>query len=191
MLKHSLIAIVMTSTLVTGCSNIISATRDEPIRENQDSRTLGSYLEDEAIETKTLVNISKGSQPLAQSHINVVSYNGQILLVGQVPNEQVKQEAERVASQVRHVRKIHNELEIAGPTSTIVRSNDVYLTSRIKVQMLADKSIEGNRIKVVTENGVVYLMGLVRRDEADRAVDITRSATGVRKIVKVFEYIGG
>ncbi|MET4161516.1 osmotically-inducible protein OsmY [Marinobacterium sp. MBR-111] len=191
MLKHSLIAIVMTSTLVTGCSNIISATRDEPIRENQDSRTLGSYLEDEAIETKTLVNISKGSQPLAQSHINVVSYNGQILLVGQVPNEQVKQEAERVASQVRHVRKIHNELEIAGPTSTIVRSNDVYLTSRIKVQMLADKSIEGNRIKVVTENGVVYLMGLVRRDEADRAVDITRSVTGVRKIVKVFEYIGG
>jgi osmotically-inducible protein OsmY len=191
MLKHSLIAIVMTSTLVTGCSNIISATRDEPIRESQDSRTLGSYLEDEAIETKTLVNISKGSQPLAQSHINVVSYNGQILLVGQVPNEQVKQEAERVASQVRHVRKIHNELEIAGPTSTIVRSNDVYLTSRIKVQMLADKSIEGNRIKVVTENGVVYLMGLVRRDEADRAVDITRSVTGVRKIDKVFEYIGG
>jgi osmotically-inducible protein OsmY len=111
--------------------------------------------------------------------------------VGQVPNEQVKQEAERVASQVRHVRKIHNELEIAGPTSTIVRSNDVYLTSRIKVQMLADKSIEGNRIKVITENGVVYLMGLVRRDEADRAVDITRSVTGVRKIVKVFEYIGG
>lgn len=191
MLKHSLIAIVLASTLVTGCSNIISATRDEPIRENQGSRTLGSYLEDEAIETKILVNISKGSQPLAQSHINVVSYNGQVLLAGQVPDEQVKQEAERVASQVRHVRKIHNELEIAGPTSTIVRSNDIYLTSRIKVQMLADKSIEGNRIKVVTENGVVYLMGLVRRDEADRAVDITRSVTGVRKIVKVFEYIGG
>lgn len=191
MFKHPLIAIVLASTLVSGCSNLISATREEPIRENQGSRTLGSYLEDEAIETKVLVNISKGSEALAQSHINVVSYNGQVLLVGQVPSEQVKQEAERVTNHARHVRKIHNELEIAGPTSTIVRSNDVYLTSRIKVQMLADSTIEGNRIKVVTENGVVYLMGLVRRDEADRAVEITRSVTGVLKIVKVFEYIGG
>ncbi len=191
MLKHSLIAIVLTSTLVTGCSNIISATREEPIREDPGSRTLGSYLEDEAIETKILVNLSKGSAPLAQSHINVVSYNGQVLLVGQVPSAQVKQEAEQIARQIQHVRKVHNELEIAGPTSTIIRINDTYLTSRVKLQLLADESVEGNRIKVVTENGVVYLMGLVRPDEAERAVEITRSVSGVRKIVKVFEYVNG
>jgi len=185
-----LIAMVLASTVLTGCSSLVSATREEPIQEDQGSRTLGRYLEDESIETKTLVNISKGSQALAQSHINVVSYNAQLLLIGQVPDEQVKQEAERIANQVRHVRKIHNELEVAGPTSTIVRSNDVYLTSRIKVQMLADKRVSGGRIKVITENGVVYLMGLVTPAEADIAVDITRSVTGVRKIVKVFEYIG-
>ena len=189
MLKRSMTAVVLASTLVSGCSNIISATREEPIREDQGSRTLGSYLEDESIETKVLVNISKGSEALAQSHINVVSYNAQVLLVGQVPSAEVKAEAEQIASQVRHVRKVHNELEIAGPTSSIVRTNDAYLTSRIKIQMLADKSIEGSRIKVVTENGGVYLRGLVRRDEADQAVEITRAVTGVRKIVKVFEYI--
>lgn len=190
MLKRPLIAVVLASTLLaSGCSTIISNTREAPIQEDPGSRTLGHYLEDESIETKILVNISKGSEALAQSHINVISYNGQVLLVGQVPDAGVKQEAERIARQTRHVRKVHNELEIAGPTSTIVRSNDVYLTSRIKVQMLADKRVAGNRIKVVTENGVVYLMGLVRRDEADTAVDITRSVAGVRKIVKVFEYI--
>ncbi len=190
MLKRPLIAMVLASTVLTGCSSIISATREEPIQEDQSSRTLGRYLEDESIETKTLVNISKGSQALAQSHINVVSYNGQVLLIGQVPDEQVKQEAENITRQVRHVRKVHNELNIAGPTSAIVRTNDVYLTSRIKVQMLADKRVSGGRIKVVTENGVVYLMGLVTPAEADLAVEITRSVTGVRKIVKVFEYVG-
>lgn len=190
MLKRPLIAMVMASTLLTGCSSIISATREEPIREDQTSRTLGSYLEDEAIETKTLVNISKGSEALALSHVNVVSYNGQVLLVGQVPDEQVKQEAGNIASQIRHVRKVHNELDIAGPTSGIVRSNDAYLTTRIKAQMLVDNRIAGGRIKVVTENGVVYLMGLVTQTEADLAVEITRSVTGVRKIVKVFEYVG-
>lgn len=190
MLKRPLIAMVLASTVLTGCSSIISATREEPIQEDQGSRTLGRYLEDESIETKILVNISKGSEALARSHINVVSYNAQVLLIGQVPDEQVKQEAENVARQIRHVRKVHNELEIAGPTSGIVRSNDAYLTSRVKVQMLADNRIAGGRIKVVTENGVVYLMGLVNQSEADLAVEITRSVTGVRKIVKVFEYVG-
>jgi len=190
MFKRPLIALLLTSTVLTsGCATIIGATREEPIQEDSSSRTLGRYLEDEAIETKILVNVGKGSQALAQSHVNVVSYNAQVLLIGQVPDENVKREAEAIARQTQHVRKVHNELDIAGPTSTIVRSNDVYLTSRVKVQMLADERIAGNRIKVVTENGVVYLMGLVNRQEADLAVEITRSIVGVRKIVKVFEYI--
>ncbi len=190
MFKRPLVALMLASALLTsGCATIIGTAHEEPIQEDPGSRTMGRYLEDEVIETKILVNVGKGSQALAQSHINVVSYNGQVLLIGQVPNQNVKQEAENLAHNTQHVRKVHNELDIAGPTSTIVRSNDVYLTSRIKVQMLADNRVSGGRIKVVTENGVVYLMGLVTRQEADLAVDITRSVAGVRKIVKVFEYI--
>lgn len=188
-MKKCLIGLVIVSTLLTGCSNIISASRNEPINENIGSRTLGNYIEDESIELKVLVNLSKGSVPLSQSHINVTSFNGQVLLTGQVPNEAVKSEAEQVVNKTREVTRIHNELEIAGPSSTIVRTNDVYLTSRVKLQLLTNKTVEGTRIKVVTENGVVYLMGLVSQAEADRAINIIRAVPGVQRIIKVFEYV--
>ena len=149
-MKKVLATLVMTTTLVTGCSTIVSSSREEPIREDIGNRTLGNIIEDEAIELKVMVNLSKGSAPLAQSHINVKSFNGQVLLTGQVPNENVRQEAEQIVGQTREVKRIHNELEIAGPSSTIVRSNDIYLTSRVKLKLLSDKSIEGLRVKVVT-----------------------------------------
>ncbi|MGY8872134.1 MAG: BON domain-containing protein [Pseudomonadales bacterium] len=176
-------------TTLSGCSNLISASREEPIREDQGSRTVGAYIEDEVIENKTLVNINKGSETVRNSHISVTSYNGILLLTGQVPHENAKLEAEQIAAQTRKVRKIHNELEISGPTSSIVRANDGYLTSRIKLQLLADETVEGSRIKVVTENSSTYLMGLVTEQEADTAVNIIRTIPGVQRIVKVFEYI--
>ena len=188
-MKKVLATLVMTTTLVTGCSTIVSSSREEPIREDVGNRTLGNIIEDEAIELKVMVNLSKGSAPLAQSHINVKSFNGQVLLTGQVPNEGVRQEAEQIVGQTREVKRIHNELEMAGPSSTIVRSNDIYLTSRVKLKLLSDKSIEGLRVKVVTENGIVYLMGLVSQREADQAVAIVREVPGVQRIVKVFEYV--
>ncbi len=190
-MKRSAVALslLMGTALLNGCASIVSATHEGPIEEEKGSRTFGNYVEDEMIETKVLVNISKGSEALAQSHVNVTSFNGQVLLSGQVANQNVSSEAENVAAGIREVRKIHNELEIAGPTSAIVRTNDVYLTSRVKLQLLTDSNVPGSRIKVVTENGVVYLMGLVSRNEADTAVAVVRSVTGVRKIVKVFEYI--
>lgn len=188
-MKKCLIGLVIASTLLTGCSNIISASRDKPIDERIGSRTIGNYIEDESIEIKVLVNLSKGSVPLSQSHINVTSFNGQVLLTGQVPNEAVKGEAEQTVNKTREVTRIHNELEIAGPSSTIVRTNDTYLTSRVKLQLLTNKTVEGTRIKVVTENGVVYLMGLVSQAEADRAINIIRAVPGVQRIIKVFEYV--
>ena len=188
-MKKVLATLVMTTTLVTGCSTIVSSSREEPIREDVGNRTLGNIIEDEAIELKVMVNLSKGSAPLAQSHINVKSFNGQVLLTGQVPNEGVRQEAEQIVGQTREVKRIHNELEIEGPSSTIVRSNDIYLTSRVKLKLLSDKSIEGLRVKVVTENGIVYLMGLVSQREADQAVATVREVPGVQRIVKVFEYV--
>jgi len=181
-------AICLVSTL-SGCASFISATREEPIREDSGKRTLGAYVEDELIENKTLVNINKGSTAVNSAHIAVTSYNGIVLLTGQVPSEAAKTEAEQIAMQTRKVRKIHNELEIAGPTSGIARTNDAYLTSRIKLQLLATENIDGGRIKVVTENSSVYLMGLVTEQEANMAISIIRTVPGVQRIVKVFEYI--
>lgn len=161
-----------------GCSNMISATHDKPLREDTTSRTTGSLIDDELIEIKALVNIGKASKELESSHTSVTSYNGIVLLSGQVPSEQARQLAEKVTGEVRKVRKIHNELTVAGPTSAIVRSNDSWLTTKIKGKMLAEPTLKSMIIKVVTENGTVYLMGLVNDTQAKQAVDISRNSRG-------------
>lgn len=185
----TLASILSATTLLTGCSDLISASREEPIQENPGHRTIGSYIDDEVIETLALVNLKKGSESVQASNIGVTSYNGLVLLTGQAPDEVTRTEAEQILSQLRKVRKIHNEIKISGNASTISRTNDVWLTTKVKAQLLTNETINGSRIKVVTSASTVYLMGLVSTQEADIAVDITRSISGVEKIVKVFEYV--
>ena len=187
----ALFLIIAGSLLInlSGCANMIGAAQQQPISEDQTTRTTGSFIDDELIEIKALVNIGKASKELKQSHVSVTSYNGIVLLSGQVPTEQARQQAESTVGQLRKVRKIHNELTVAGPTSTIVRANDSWLTAKVKSKMLADKELQSMRIKVVTENGAVFLMGLVTNAQANRAVDISRNTAGVQKVVKMFEYI--
>ena len=172
-----------------GCANLIDATHNQPLAEDTSKRTTGSLIDDELIEIKALVNIGKASEELQQSHISVTSYNGIVLLSGQVPSSEARQRAEAVTNEIRKVRKIHNELTVAGPTSAIVRTNDSWLTTKIKSKMIADPLLLSRDIKVVTENGAVYLMGLVNEAQAKQAVDITRNTSGVQKVVKMFEYI--
>ena len=188
-MKKLLPLLLLPMFIISGCSTVVSSTRETPIEENEGRRTIGNFIEDNSIEFKAKVNINKGSIQLSQSNINVNSFNGQVLLTGQVPDTQTKTEATEVVSQLREVRKIHNELEIAGPTSLMIRANDTYLTGRVKAQLLADNRTQGMRIKVVTENGAVYLMGLVTRQEGEVAVEVVRNIVGVNRIVKVFEYI--
>ena len=174
---------------LSGCSDIIKSTQQQPIQEDPKSRTTGSFVDDELIEIKALVNISKASEELKRAHVSVTSYNGLVLLTGQVPNENARQLAESVVRQVRKVRTVHNELAVAGPTSHIVRTNDTWITAKIKASMLGDDKVGVTNVKVVTENGVVYLMGLVSREDAESAVALVRESHGVQKIVKMFEYI--
>ncbi|QEW05759.1 BON domain-containing protein [Nitrincola iocasae] len=188
-MKKLIFTLFISVFILSGCANLVSSARETPIEENEGRRTIGSYIEDNSIEFKAKVNINKGSQALSQSNINVTSFNGQVLLTGQVPDESTKAEATDVVKQLREVRKIHNELEISGPTSMMIRANDTYLTGRVKAQLLADKSTNGMRIKVISENGTVFLMGLVTNQEGDLAVEVVRNIVGVNRIVKVFEYI--
>lgn len=183
------LALILSSALITGCANIIGATQEEPIQEDVGSRTTGSYIDDELIEVKALVNLGKGSEELKQSNISVTSFNGIVLLTGQVASERSKLEAEQIVGQVRKIRRIHNELTITSPTSALTRASDTYITAKIKANMLGDDAVDATRVKVVTENGVVYLMGLVTRAEADSAVELVRGVNGIQKIIKIFEYI--
>ncbi|RJX73240.1 BON domain-containing protein [Pseudomonas sp. LS-2] len=175
---------------ISGCSSVINASREAPIDDDRGTRTFGSKIDDSLIETKVAVNVAKASPDLDNnSHIVVTSFNGVVLLAGQTPRADLKQLAEQTASQVQKVKKVNNELQVIAPSSMLARSNDAWLTSKIKTEMLTDSAIPGSRIKVVTENGIVYLLGLLTQAEANRATNLVQGVSGVQKIVKLFEYI--
>lgn len=152
-----------------------------------DRRTSGTYVEDEAIEWKSGSRISEhfGSN----THVNVTSFNRNALLTGEVPNDNTRAEVERLVAGVANVKGIVNEL-VVGPTSSLTaRGNDTLITSNVKARMVDSQNVPAHNVKVVTEANVVYLMGLVTRAEADAAAEVARTSQGVRKVVRVFEYI--
>lgn len=122
-------------------------------------------------------------------HVSVTSYNYTVLLSGEVPDQKTRDEAEGIASRVERVKAVVNELQIGAPTSLSSRGNDTYLTGRIKAAFVTANRFNANQVKVVTERGVVFLLGLVTRKEADDATDIARGTPGVQKVVRVFEYV--
>ena len=187
---HSAILVLLLFALgLSGCSSIISTFKSEPYVENAGKRTTGSFLDDEIIETKALVNIKTVDPALASANINIASFNGIVLLTGQVNSESLRQKAAEAVNLVGNIRRLHNEIAVSGTTSLVARSNDSWITSKVKTKMLFKRDLESGRIKVVTENGVVYLMGLVTREEADRAAEAARTTAGVQKVVRIFEYI--
>jgi osmotically-inducible protein OsmY len=187
--RLSLLALTLCVS-ISGCSSVLTATRDNPIEDDRGTRTFGSKIDDSLIETKAAVNIAKASPDLDQnSHIVVTSYNGIVLLAGQTPRADLKALAEKEAAGVQRVKKVNNELQVMEPSSLLARNNDAWLTTKIKSQMLTDNAIPGSRIKVVTENGIVFLLGLVTQQEATRATNLVQGVSGVQKIVKLFEYI--
>jgi osmotically-inducible protein OsmY len=177
--------------LLNSCATIISATTgDEGIQEDRGRRSVGAVVDDNSIETTIKVNLTAADEQLKNSHINVVSFNGTVLLVGQVPSQDAKNLSTRVArTSSSRVKEVYNELEVAGSTTFLSRSNDAWLSAKIKTLMLADSEVSGRRTKVVTENGVVYLMGLLTQSEADTAVELVSNTRGVTKVVRAFEYI--
>ncbi|MDB6444618.1 MULTISPECIES: BON domain-containing protein [Pseudomonas] len=175
---------------ISGCTSVVNASREKPIEDDRGTRTFGSKIDDSLIETKAGVNIAKADPDLDNnSHIVVTSFNGVVLLAGQTPREDLKAKAEQAASAVQRVKTVHNELQVLPPSSLLARQNDAWLTTKIKTQMLTDASIPGSRIKVVTENGIVYLLGLLTKQEAAQATNLVQGVSGVQKIVKLFEYI--
>lgn len=174
---------------LTACSHIVGVTQEGPITEDYGTRTWGAYIDDNSIETKTKVNLRKASPALREAHILVHSYNGVLLLAGQVDSQSYKQQAGEIANAVRKVRRLHNELTVGPPSSTGARISDTWISHKIGNRLLFTKGIESGRIQVITEHGTVFLMGLVTRDEGNRVVDAIKKVSGVQKIVKIFEYI--
>ncbi len=152
-----------------------------------DRRTSGMQVEDEGIELRAGNGIR--SQLGERGHVNVASYNRQVLLTGEVPNAQDKQAVEQLASKVENVRAIVNELGVMENTTLSQRTSDTLVTGKVKASMLDAKDLFANAFKVVTERGTVYLMGRVTQREANRATELTRGIEGVKKVVRVMEII--
>lgn len=186
-----LLSFLCTTLAITACASVISTLNgNDSIQEDQGSRSTGSRIDDGSIETMIKVNLNAADDALREANIDVVSFNQTVLLIGQVPNQDLKNLATRVATTSNsRVKTVYNELEVAGDTSFLSRTNDMWLSTKIKSLMLVNDDVEGLRTKVVTENGVVYLMGLLTRDEADQAVELVSGASGVTKVVRAFEYI--
>ena len=151
-----------------------------------DRRTTGMYIEDESIEWKVLARL-RGEFP--GSHVNATSFNRRVLLTGEATSEDVKKKVEEAVRRVENVREVTNELQVAGASSLASRGNDALVTSNVKARMVNNGRFSPNHVKVLTEQGVVYLMGIVTPAEGDAAVEIARNTAGVTRVVKVVEHI--
>ena len=188
-LHSALVAIV--AIALSSCTAILTETTgDQGIQENPAERTTGAMIEDEIIETKVAVNMRSQEPAFKKSNFSVISHNAVVLLVGQVDSDFLQARATEIASKASaKIKRIHNELEIAGKTSFLSQTNDAWIATKIRTLMLTDNDVPASQVKVVTENGVVYLMGLVSQPEGNSAANLARNVSGVAKVVKVFEYI--
>ena len=174
----------LVATLVALQVGCVSFTGEDPTL-----RTPGGWLDDEVIERMASRRIDAADERLAISHVNVVSYDGIVLLTGQVEDQGLRSLAEDSIREIRKIRKIHNEIQIGGASSLVARGNDNWLQTKVKAQLLADEDVEGSRIKVFVEDGIVYLIGVLPREQADAAVAVARTVFGIQRVVKVFDYV--
>ncbi len=188
MFKRSLI-VLGTVVLLQGCAAAVVAGTASAVTAANDRRTIGSQIDDNNIEIKASIALSEVERLEKFANISAVSVNGIVLLVGQVSNEEMRNEAQRTIEGVSGIRKIHNQIRIGSNIGITTQTHDSWLTSKVKGQLLTAKDISSNNIKVVTENAEVFLMGLVSDSESTQAVNIARNVSGVERVVKVFEYL--
>lgn len=188
----ALLMVMLTVNLLGGCAAVIVGGAAVGASAVHERRSVGTMIDDEGIEWKVRTALSEDKPLSSQSHLSVISVNGVVLLVGQTPTEALRQQAGKLAQGVDNVRVVHNELTIAAPNSYMTRSSDSYVTSKVKTSLFKVKGhddFDPTRVKVVTENGTVYLMGILYRSEAEDAARQASRVGGVQKVVKLFEYL--
>ena len=189
MLKLKTIFILSLAILtLQGCATAVVSGAATGASLAHDRRSTGAVIDDQGIEFKASYTLFNNKEIYDQSHINTTSFNGVVLITGETPSEDLKQKVTTEIKAINRVRRIHNELIIAAPSSLPSRSSDTWITSKIKTKLAADMEIDPFYIKVITEHGIVYLMGLVSHAEANKAIAIVTQSAGVQRVVKIFEY---
>ena len=180
-----LLAAVAAVPVLQGCVPLVAAGAAETALIATDRRTTGVYIEDGNIELKALGRLHE----FADAHVNAASYNERVLLTGEVPDEATRKRIQDAIRTIPSVREVIDEMRIAGVSSLTSRGNDTLITSNVKARMLKDPRFNATQVKVITEAGVVYLMGLVTHAEADAATEVARTTSGVSRVVTEFEYV--
>lgn len=174
---------------ISGCTTIVEHTTSDPIQTDPGKRSFGTYLDDQGLEVIAKVNINKTNPDLKLSNINVTSVNNILLLTGQVPTQELKDLAKTTVENINKVRKVYNELQIKGNTAVLVRTNDTWLATKVKTAFITDDMIASNKVKIIIEDGVLYLMGILTQTEANYVTNVSSNIAGIQEVVKVFEYI--
>ena len=181
-------ALITALPLLQGCvPAVIAGGAAAGVMSAYDRRSTGVQADDETTEWKAAQRVPEKFQAL--SHLNFTSYNHRVLITGEVPNEEAKEIIGEQTRQLEGVKEVFNEVNIASPSSFGNRSNDSYITSKLKARLVDSNQLSANHIKVVTENGVAYLMGIVNDREAKVAVAIARTTDGVRRVVNIMEVV--
>jgi osmotically-inducible protein OsmY len=173
--------------MLQGCFPVVAAGVTTGVLAAFDRRSIGTQTEDETIEWKASARINEKFGD--RVHVNYTSFNRKVLLTGEVPSAEVKAEVERIVSEIPNVQGAYNELATAGLTTYSARSNDAYITSKVKGRFIDTGKFNVVHVKVVSEAGAVYLLGLVTQREADTAIEVARTTSGVTKVINVMEII--
>jgi osmotically-inducible protein OsmY len=181
------LAAAATLPALQGCFPLVATGAGVGAAMVADRRTSGAFVEDEGIEWRAARALRERFGD--GIHVNVTSFNRNVLLTGEAPNEAIRTEIEQVAARVDNVRGIINEVQVAGINSLTSRGNDTLITSKVKARFVDAQTFGAHHVKVVTEAGTVFLLGIVTRREADAATEVARTTAGVRKVVRVFDYI--
>ena len=171
--------------LLTSCVNV--ATTGAQAVYNR--RNLQRNFNDQYTSMRIYQAVTHKSNQFKDANISVATYNGEVLLAGQVPEAWQKLKVEQIAKSMPDVTRVYNFVTVASPSSTLVRLSDSWITTKVKAKLIASDDVDASQIKVVTENGTVYLMGVILPDDADAAIDVASNTDGVQSVVKIFSYI--
>ena len=175
--------------MLSGCTTVVDSVTSKPFDPDPSSTSVGTAIDDIKMDTQIGVNFKKAHPQLDKSHININVANRVVLLTGEVPSTEMKKMAGDVARNFKDVRQVYNELQVRGKTSIVSRTNDSMLTGKIKTKLMFNDKVKASNIEVITEDSVVYLMGTVDRATTDLAGKIASDSSGIRKVVRVFEFI--
>lgn len=185
----SIFTVVATAALLQGCvaAAVVGVVGGASVA--TDNRSLGNQIDDQKIELDAHAQLAASEALSENTNLQVISVNGSVLIVGQAPNSYLRDQAIKMLNEVKGVKQLHNQVRISNTTAFTTKTNDVWLTSKVKTALFTHDELDATNIKVVTENGEVFLMGLVTKTQANIAVDIARNVGGVNRVFKIFEYI--